>query len=133
MTQRIDSPERAKELLKDATPSPWTITTMEGIGGIGFAEEFYTDDPRDVANVALAEAAPELAESLANMRYEYAVQGLSDDGEWKFTDIDGKLLSSHDSEHISWWRDPIPQEDIEDRGPGWRIVRRLVSEVEVVE
>lgn len=67
------------------------------------------------------------------MRYEYAVQGLSDDGEWKFTDIDDKLLPSHDSEHVAWWRDPIPQEDIADRGPGWRVVRRLVSEVEVVE
>lgn len=45
MAQHITSPEQAKELLKGTTSRPWVITTTKGIAGIGFAEEFYTDNP----------------------------------------------------------------------------------------
>lgn len=74
----------------------------------------------------------DLAETVAGLRYEYAVQGL-DGGEWKFTGFDGKVLEPSESERIAWWNRAIPKRDIADRGAGWRIVRRLVSDVEVVE
>lgn len=84
------------------------------------------------SHAPLAEAAPALAELVANLHYEYAVQKL-DGNEWKLTDLDGRALESYESEKVTWWPAPIPQSDIADRGPGWRIVRRLAGEPEVVE
>lgn len=153
MTPERVTPEQAQKLLdrvKEGCPLPWEIFTLETIEG----------DPREVKNVRCSEpgcdghlaysmdydgtteidpdaielvaAAPALAELVANLRYEYAVQGL-DGGEWKFTGFDGKFLEPSESERIAWWNRPIPKRDIADRGAGWRIVRRLVGESEVVE
>lgn len=57
-----------KCLLDEATPGPWRISRTEGISGLGFAEDFYQDDPRKKANVTLAAAAPELAQEVINLR-----------------------------------------------------------------
>lgn len=57
-----------KRLLDAATPGPWRISLTEGISGLGFAEDFYQDDPREKANVTLAAAAPDLAQDALRMR-----------------------------------------------------------------
>ena len=129
-------PEWAQELLDDATPGPWRISTKEGIGGLGFAEDFYQDDPREKANVALAAAAPELAQTIAGMRYEYAVQ-VSVDGElWPFAH--GGTKATFDPIKPCWWF--RTEEEAQDfakfrttKRSTARVVRRLVSDVEVVE
>ena len=72
-------------------------------------------------DIALAEAAPNLAETVAGMAWEYAVQVEDVDGGWR-TLNDG-WLSEHEA---CARRDGIP-------GTRARIVRRLVSDVEVVE
>lgn len=59
-----------KCLLEQATPGPWRISLTEGISGLGFAEDFYQDDPREKANVTLAAAAPQLAREVLRMRKE---------------------------------------------------------------
>ena len=131
------SPERAQELLDDATPGPWRISTTEGIGGLGFAEDFYQDDPREKANVALAAAAPELAQTIAGMRYEYAVQVSTDGGEsWRFAH--GGTKSTPDPIDPCWWF--RTEEEARDfakfrttKRSSARVVRRLVTDVEVVE
>lgn len=116
MTNKI-TPERARELLN-----------MAHQGAV------YEQRPVTVAAkyAPLAEAAYGLAQTVANMHYEYAVQRLVD-GEWKFTGIDGKVLAPSESERIAWWDFPIPKGDIADRGAGWRVVRRLAADPEVVE
>ena len=112
-----NAPEQARELLDIANRSE-------------------TDGQRPVTVAAqyapLAEAAPALAQTVANLHYEYAVQKL-DGNEWKLTDLDGRALESYESEKVTWCPAPIPQSDIADRGPGWRIVRRLATTPEVVE
>lgn len=57
-----------KRLLDQATPGPWRISLTEGISGLGFAEDFYQDDPLEKANVTLAAAAPDLAQEALRMR-----------------------------------------------------------------
>ena len=59
-----------KRLLDEATPGPWRISLTEGISGLGFAEDFYQDDPREKANVTLAAAAPDLAQEALRLREE---------------------------------------------------------------
>lgn len=129
------SPERAKELLEGATPGPWIIGLTSGIGGIGFAEEFYRDSPRDIANVALAEAAPELAETIAEMHWEYAVQAMDEDGKWLGIDKNG--LATHAYGFVVWHlsqRDARESLlDLVEQDAPTRIVRRLATAPEVVE
>ncbi|OFT33349.1 hypothetical protein HMPREF3169_07805 [Corynebacterium sp. HMSC08C04] len=63
-----------KRLLGQATPGPWRISLTEGISGLGFAEDFYQDDPREKANVNLAELAPQLAQEVIALRSKLAAQ-----------------------------------------------------------
>lgn len=62
------STSNLKRLLDAATPGPWRISLTEGISGLGFAEDFYQDDPREKANVTLAAAAPDLAQEVLRLR-----------------------------------------------------------------
>jgi hypothetical protein len=73
-----------KRLLDQATPGPWRISLTEGISGLGFAEDFYQDDPREKANVNLAELAPDLAQE--NLRMREALHDLSE--VWEAVSID---------------------------------------------
>lgn len=131
-------PEDAQSMLWEATPGPWQV---RGDGPSSGQPHFYIctcEDRTHVAenvyygNARLLTYAPDMAEQIASMHYEYAVQKL-DGHEWKLTDLDGRALESYEYEKVTWWSDPIPQSDIADRGPGWRIVRRLVSDPEVAE
>lgn len=63
-----------KRLLDEATPGPWRISRTEGISGLGFAEDFYQDDPRKKANVTLAALGPDLAQEVIALRSKLAAQ-----------------------------------------------------------
>ena len=135
MTTRI-SPERARELREGAQPGPWVYNRpiVETNGGRGL---LTAADPEygviDEGDGPLVAAAPELAETIAGMHWEYAMQGLDDYGVWRFSDFTGRLLFAHETDRTSWYREPITQKHIERIKPGWRIVRRMVTDPEVVE
>lgn len=82
------STSNLKRLLEQATHSPWRISLTEGISGLGFAEDFYQDDPREKANVNLAELAPDLAQE--NLRMREALHDLSE--VWEAVSVDPDRL-----------------------------------------
>lgn len=86
----------------------------------------------------LAEAAYALAQTVANMHYEYAVQVQMSDGEWHFTDDDYYPFGTPEPRLVQWETETGAKElynsFVEDDGPEYlRIVRRLATEPEVVE
>lgn len=132
MTPEQVTPELARELLAEAYPEPRFVDEWT-------AEEV---DLRPVTVTAelvpLVEAAPALAELVANLRYEYAVQVQMSDGEWHFTDDEFYPFGTPEPRHAEWQTKTGAEElyasFVEDDGPKHiRIVRRLVSESEVVE
>lgn len=137
------SPERAQELLDDAAPGPW-----EAVGEYPDGES-RPDTSRLMrsangeylgimhgADAHLAAAAPELAETIAGMRWEYAVQ-VSVDGElWLFAH--GGTKSTLNPIDPCWWFHT--EEEARDfakfrttKRSTARVVRRLVTDVEVIE
>lgn len=132
MTPEQVTPELARELLDEAYPEPRFVDEWT-------AEEV---DLRPVTVTAelvpLVEAAPALAELVANLRYEYAVQVQMSDGEWHFTDDEYYPFGTPEPRHAEWQTKTGAEElyasFAEDDGPKHiRIVRRLVSESEVAE
>lgn len=136
------TPEEARALLDGATPGPWQVR------GDGPANrQLHVCDCEERAEVAesvtwenapLIAAAPALAELVAGMRYEYAVQVEMSDGEWHFTDDEFYPFGTPEPRHAEWQTKTGAEElydsFVEDDGPKHiRIVRRLVSESEVVE
>ena len=90
----------------------------------------------------LAARAPAMAEQIANMHYEYAVQVLLGDGAggnvWHFADEDSLPFGSLKPHEVRWYTKKEAQEILDAEGECFgpkdiRIVRRLVSDVEVVE
>ena len=129
MTTNI-TPDRARALLRGDFASDAHQTSVGNLeAGTIITGAYIFGTPGDFA---LTEAAYALAQTVANLHYEYAVQKL-DGNEWKLTDLDGRALESYEYEKVTWCDRPIPQSDIADRGPGWRIVRRLVTAPEVAE
>jgi|GEM_PF-5273818 len=79
----------------------------------------------------------EAFETIANLRYEYAVQVEMSDGEWHFTDDEFYPFGTPEPRHAEWQTKTGAEElyasFVEDDGPKHiRIVRRLVSAPEVV-
>lgn len=138
------SPEQAQELLVGTEPGPWE------------AMKEYTDgEPRPYDShrictesgvymgimhgqvAPLAAAAPDLAEIVAGMRAEYAVQVSSDGGEsWRFAH--GAAKATFDPIDPCWWF--RTEEEAQDfakfrtkKRSNARVVRRLVTTPEVVE
>lgn len=134
------TPEQAREMLdrvKEGCPLPWEI----------FALETIEEDPREVKNVRCSEpgcdghlaysmdydgtteidpdaielvaAAPALAELVANMRYEYAVQ-VFEEGWWRTLGLRGTYKQAVALANL--WR-----------GDTCRVARRLATDWEVVE
>lgn len=140
------TPDKARELLENATAGPWeykdytvymnacrdVLTIPDGVYGV-IQEQ---DGP-------LVAAAPDLAELVAGMHYEYAAQVEHDGRKKTVTDSDGGLwLCGHiNSEMQHWHRDRKDAQEYADcwdshysksTGATARVVRRLVSEEEVV-
>ena len=130
------TPDQALELLDGATPGPWRALhdqwededgtrcedfyVLGGTDGILYTEDFDPDTHNPVANTTLASAAPDLAQTIAGMRWQYGAQCGSD--------------------NLLIWR--VRQEDAESLVASMsriypegscRLVRRLVGPVEVVE
>ena len=109
------TPDQARELLNGATPSPWRFTECESI--IPFRVDFWDDDEMGHKNADLAAAAPDMATTIAGMKWEWRIEEWSGSywypcGEW---DADGSVFDGYT--------------------PRWgeRLVRRLVGPVETVE
>ena len=69
------TPEQAKELLERATPGPWRaekVADCKCCTRVGSSSALVCVP--DMADAPLIAAAPELAEQIASMRYEYLVQ-----------------------------------------------------------
>lgn len=132
------SPERARELLDTASPGPWEVMTE------------YTDGeprPHDSHRICtesgvymgimhgkdatLTAAAPDLAETIAGMEYEYTVYvylGERHIIQWSF----------EEDSHVGEWTDDLDKaEYVRDalikEGRRARLVRRLVSDPEVIK
>lgn len=138
MTPEQVTPELARELLAKAYPEPRFVDEWT-------AEEV---DLRPVTVTAelvpLVEAAPALAELVANLHYEYAAQVEKDGHKYIITDSDeGHWLCGDDHRVLQDWHpcymdaeeyaDTWNNNDGKRDGTTARIVRRLVSEPEVAE
>ena len=98
--------------------------------------------PERCLTAELAAHAPVMAEQIASMRYEYAVQVLLSDGAggyvWHFADEDSLPFGSLKPHEVRWYTNKEAQEILDAEvdyfgHDGIRIVRRLVAEPEVVE
>ena len=127
-------PERARELREGAQPGPWRTETIDGALHVLFPSGNGAPEEADLPLIA---AAPDLAETIAGMEYEYAVQVTNDGGEsWRFAH--GAVKATFDPIKPCWWF------RTEEEAKGFakfrttkrssaRVVRRLVTDVEVVE
>jgi len=122
------SPDQARELLDGATPGPWMLNpygnilqgdSMEGpvTAVIGL---MYRNDPDDTASGELMAAAPELAQTIAGMRWEWRCEA----------DFDGTWAGL-----TTWESSPDYARATMQRRHRYpvRLVRRLVGPVEVTE
>ena len=130
-------PERAQELLNGDFG---TEVRQERVGGLSaefdsFSGAYIDGTPGEFA---LTELAYDMAETIAGMHWEYGVQVSNDGGEsWHFAH--GVTKTTLDPIKPCWWF--RTEEEARDfakfrapkRGRAVRIVRRLVSDVEVVE
>lgn len=139
------SPEHAREMLdrvKEGCPLPWEIHTTETLecdprevksvrysdpdydGHLAYSMDYDGTTEIDPDAIELIAAAPELAEIVANLRYEYAVQ---------VEDVDGGWRTLGDA-----WTSRQVARDRYEATPGKktgrvRIVRHLATTPEVVE
>lgn len=145
------TPEEASELLKGTTPGPWEADSYTyQLADCPEATDFWVssessfiagndnrvgDEEVSAAgnNFDLIAAAPDLAETVAGMTPEYAVQAQSSDGEWYYLNASGDWTIIP---HLArWFWSPqdahvlIPYAQKEK----FRIVRRYVTDVEVME
>lgn len=138
------SPERAKELLEDASPGPWKVVDEYPDGVRRPDDSCLIHMPgckymgiMQLRDAHLTAAAPDLAETIAGMRAEYAVQVSTDGGEsWRFAH--GGTKATLDPIDPCWWF--RTEEEAQDfakfrttKRSTTRVVRRLVTDVEVVE
>lgn len=131
------TPDQAQELLRGDFASE-VRERMVGNLEAGFTSFDGAHIEGTPGDFALTEAAPALAELVAGMHYEYAVQLQMSDGEWHFTDDEYYPFGTPEPRHAEWQTKTGAEELyaslVEDDGPKYfRIVRRLVGESEVVE
>ena len=115
------TPEQAQELLDKATPGPWWVETESPCECCTYvaapAAAVCTPDMEDAPLIA---AAPELAEIVAGLRYEYAVQLKHGDG-W--------ITSRHHTPTVEVAKEVAARYKRSET----RIVRHLATDWEVVE
>lgn len=126
-------PERAKELREGAQPGPWEykyphVETMGGLSLLTVADPEY--GVINEGDGPLVAAAPDLAETIAGMTYEYTV----------YVYGDGKLIMQcgFEDDEVAGWTDNFTvaaylRESLVEDGRDARLVRRLVTAPEVVE
>lgn len=125
------TPDQAGRLKRDATDGPWEAYDP----GDGTARLYGPDNARLIRHVSggtaaagsfmsrpdgkLAAAAPDLAQTIAGMRWEYAVEHEHSPGNWH--------------QVTQWGPEENPYQPGYGPGDDERIVRRLVGPVEVAE
>ena len=135
------NPKRARELLdrvKEGCPLPWEIYTTETFerdprevksvrysdpdydGHLAYSMDYDGTTEIDPDAIELIAAAPDLAETIAGMTLEYAVQEFV--GYWR--ERGGEFPNVVEARRFL---------DMKQEDAPMRIVRRLVSDVEVVE
>lgn len=136
------TPELAKELLDAATPGPWErrqCGERHGYGGAPLCGAEIVGPIHaeciDAATADLAAAAPALAELVAGLRYEYAVQVKEGRGYTQYassyrsltTELKDALWEDEPNRALAerWWA-RLPTCTV-------RVVRRLVGDPEVAE
>lgn len=156
------TPEKARWLLQAAQPGPWE--TIFGVAGVPEGwDEYYASlimghtrlnlveyqllEEEEYASFELAAAAPELAEIVAGMHYQYVVQArhLATAAPNTWMPCDSLGLTGYDSVLAGepWtgtrtWRTLKSAKVCAEKAQAYgdravQIVRRLVSDVEVVE
>lgn len=144
------TPEKAQELLRAAQPGPWEysypiVKTKGGAGLLTAADPEY--GVIDAGDGPLVAAAPELAETVANMHWEYAVEArmLADAAPNTWMPCDAWGLTGYDSVRANepWagprkWRAVGAAEMCAGNARAYgdrdvRITRRLVTDREVIE
>lgn len=125
----MTTPDQARELLDRATPGPWRALhdqwededgtpcedfyVLGGPDGILHTEDFDPDTHNPVANTTLASAAPDLAQTIAGMRWEYGAEQATGTTQW-------------------FGSRPMAEAYAEARG-AYRLVRRLVGPTEAID
>lgn len=114
------TPEQARQLLEGTTPAPWEHSNPDGITEISASGEAIATDanPKDAPLIA---AAPDMANMIAGMSPEYAVQG--------------KVPSSDEWLTLSQWSEELPPSEFEfeitltdeDTGETHRIDARIAA------
>lgn len=124
------TPEKAHKLRERATPGPWerhpdnprilcNLDRKFAVHVELVKDRGLDPHPEDVANTELIAAAPDLAELVAGLRYEYAVQ-VKRDGDWVM------------EEDSYWGPYSVAVVRFGRTEETARIVRRLVGDPEVV-
>lgn len=119
------TPEKARELLDGRTPSPWWWCETDYPEVTVYHEKYgIIAKSVDIEEADLICTAPDLAELVAGMHYEYAVECTRDGETWKRETLWGSRFWADSDEEC------FKQED---EFIDTRIVRRLVGEPEVAE
>lgn len=141
------TPDKARKLLDGTTPGPWVRHPDQPRALCNLDTRFLVHhemvtnrgmepSAEDVANTELIAAAPALAHLAANLHYEYAVQN-AETGKW-VRECGGVLIYTSSPSAADWNTDLEETQNFEE----WitdetliahRVVRRLVSDPEVVE
>lgn len=132
------SPEQARELLDTANPGPWEVMKEYTDGELRpyDSHRICTESGVYVGimhgqDARLTAAAPDLAETIAGMTYEYTVYvylGEKRIIQWAFEEDSHVGDWTGDLDKAEYVRDSLAKE-----GRRARVVRRLVSDPEVVE
>lgn len=128
------TPEKAHELLQSAQTGPWEykyplVETEGGRGQLTAADPGY--GVIDAGDGPLVAAAPELAQLVAGMTYEYTVYvylGERHIIQWSFEEDSHVGEWTDDLDKATYVRDALIKE-----GRQARLVRRLTTDPEVVE
>lgn len=125
------TPQEAQKLLDAATPGPWGVDS--GVAGAAvYSKVGVVCDGTGVDDAPLIAAAPDLAETVAGLRYEYAVQVKR--GYWRYDSLLGGWTTR--PEYAKWLLD---LDEVEGAAEFWgkryktRVMRRLVTDPEVAE
>lgn len=128
------TPEKAQQLLDDATPWTWEVRYTGIAFELSDGDTALIGDPDDKSGHLIA-AAPELAEIVAGLRYEYAVQ--VNGREWLRNNDEGRFVLTGDPMRALRHYHPGVAAAIAKGASAQfscecRVVRRLVGEPEVV-
>lgn len=122
------TPDQAQALLHGTTPGPWGRTVMGALTDTdGKVLVNGPDWNMDDSDADLASVAPDMAETIAGMQWEYIFQEkVPISGQWK------RILSTttwpldHCQDVLARMQSELPEKE-------YRLIRRLVGKPEVID